>query len=217
MDEYTNRGTIMHLTLRDCTVINRGTIMHLDGHDNNVENRGYITHNEGGRVVIMGNNCNQTQQVKEKVVYRDRVIYRNRPVYKNSNEVGELQEKLRQMKKKLKDSADAQHVQGLENKIAYYENQNAKLKRNVEDLQREIDNTERQKLLKQIDNLKEQLKRSENRERTSRKQQYERGYQAGVVDGSNKKKEVFDWGVRPTKEQAEAIMRQLLIWLDCED
>ena len=73
------------------------------------------------------------------------------------------------------------------------------------------------KLLKEIEDLKENLQRSKNRERTSREQQYKKGYQAGVVDGSNKKKEVFDWGVKPSKKQAAALLSQLKVWLDCED
>ena len=220
MNEFTNRSTIMHLELSNCTVINRGTIMHLDGNDNQVENRGTIVHNEGGRVIVMGSGMIQQPQpqIKEKIVYRDRVVYRDRTVYKsNTEDVQKLKQQIQILQNKMKSSEDARYVQSLENKIVFYENRNAELKNEIENLKIDLENTSRTKLLKEIEDLKENLQRSKNRERTSREQQYKRGYQAGVVDGSNRKKEVFDWGVKPSKEQATALLSQLKVWLDCED
>lgn len=225
MADYFNSGTIMHLTLHDCTVINRGTIMHLDGENNQVENKGSIMHNDGDRVILMGSGINQQPQVKEKIVYKDRIVYRDRVIYRdrpsqkncNSNRVRELENKVEELKAMLKKSSDFNKVQRLENKVCYYETTNSELKAEIKYLKEELDSTDRQKLLSKVERLKDDLERSRNRERTSRHQQYELGYQAGVVDGSNKKKEVFDWGVRPTKEQAEALMKQFLIWLDCEE
>ena len=220
MEGYTNRGTVMHLTLHGCTIINQGTIMHLDGENNQIDNKGSIMHNDGGRVIIMGSGTYQSPQphtqIKKKVVYRDRIVYKDRPVY-NTQRIEELEQTIKKLKKQIRTSSDVENIQRLENKISYYEGLNFELKRDIDELHKELGNTERLKLLKEIENLKDRLKMSENRERTSRKQQYEKGYQAGVVDGSNKKKEVFDWDIKPTKEQAETLMKQLRIWLDCED
>lgn len=219
MGEYVNRSTVMHLELSNCTVINRGTIMHLDGCANQIENRGTIVHNEGGRVVVMGSGVSQQQpQVKEKIVYRDRVVYKDRTVYKTNNaEVEKLQHQVQQLQSQIRSSEDARYTHQLENKINFYESRNAELKREIDSLKEELENTSRTRLLKQIEDLKESIRRSENRERVSRDQQYKKGYQAGVADGSNRKKEVFDWGVRPSKEQAEKLLNQLKVWLDCED
>lgn len=230
MEEYTNRGTVMNLTLSNCTVINRGTIMHLGGNDNQIENRGSIMHNNGGRVIIMGTGCKtESPQPQERIIYKDRivyrdriqyrdkVIYRDRPSSKKAQQVKDLENELSQLKERIKDSKEGQKITQLENNIIFYECRNSELKQEIELLKAELEGTERTKLLKEIQRLQENLQRSENRERTSREQQYKKGYQAGVVDGSNKKKEVFDWGVRPSKEQAEAVVSQLRIWLDCEE
>ena len=219
MGEYVNRSTVMHLELSNCTVINWGTIMHLDGCANQIENRGTIVHNEGGRVIVMGSGVSQQQsQVKEKIVYRDRVVYKDRTVYKTNNaEVEKLQYQVQQLQSQIRASEDAKYTHQLENKINFYESRNAELKMEIDSLKEELENTSRTRLLKQIENLKESIRRSENRERVSRDQQYKKGYQAGVADGSNRKKEVFDWGVRPSKEQAEKLLNQLKVWLDCED
>ncbi len=112
---------------------------------------------------------------------------------------------------------EARNTERLEKIICFLENANRELKKDVEDLKADLEAADRMKLLREIEELKEKVQRSESRERISRHQQYIKGYQTGVVDGSNKKKEMFDWGVRPTKEQAEALMKQLRIWLDCED
>lgn len=219
MGEYVNRSTVMHLELSNCTVINRGTIMHLDGCANQIENRGTIVHNEGGRVIVMGSGVPQQQpQVREKIVYRDRVVYKDRTVYKTNNaEVEKLKHQVQQLQSQIRASEDARYTHQLENKINFYESRNAELKMEIDSLKEELENTSRTKLLKQIEDLKESIRRSENRERVSRDQQYKKGYQAGVADGSNRKKEVFDWGVRPSKEQAEKLLNQLKVWLDCED
>jgi DNA repair exonuclease SbcCD ATPase subunit len=176
-------------------------------------------HNDGGRVIIMGSGISPQPQIKERIVYRDRVVYRDRPTFnkEKTERVRELEEKVQNLKQQLRKSADHEKLQRLENKIKYYEYVNQEQKEAIEQLQNELDATDRVKLLKKIEDLKEELQRSRNRERTSREQQYAKGYQAGVVDGSNRKKEVFDWGVRPTKEQAEAFIKQLRIFLDCEE
>lgn len=220
MSNYSNSGTVMHLTLHGCTVINHGMIMHLDGNNNQIDNKGSIMHNDGGRVIIMGSGTSQQHQsIKEKIVYRDRVVYKNKPVRDNNDvrRINELEQQVMKLKTSLKASKDTAIIENLENRIESYESDMRKLQEQNTLLTEELERTERTKLLSQIEDLKEKLKRSENRERTSRRQQYQRGYQKGVLDGSNKKKEVFDWGLRPTKEQAEALMKQLRIWLDCED
>ena len=195
--------------------------MHLNGNNIQVENRGTIMHNNGGRVILMGSGVAQQQpqpEIKEKVIYRDRVVYRDKIVYKtDKSKVEELKIQIQKLKVKINSSENATYLNQLENEVNYYKNRNAELKQEVEDLRTDLENTSRMRLLREIEDLKESLKRSENRERISRDQQYQRGYQAGVVDGSNKKKEVFDWGVRPSKEQAAALLSQLKLWLDCED
>lgn len=217
MQEYNNSGTVRHLTLNGCTVINRGTIMHLNGSNNQIENDGTIMHNNGGRVIVMGSGVD-SPQIKEKIVYRDRVIYRDRPISntEKSERIKELEKEVRELKKKLKLSPEYEKMERLENRCNYYENAYYNQKEEIEQLQQELSAADRIKLQQQIEKLTEELHRSRNRERTSREQQYAKGYQAGVADGSNRKKEVFDWGVKPTREEARMLMKQLRIWLECE-
>lgn len=217
MQEYNNSGTVMHLTLNGCTVINRGTIMHLNGSNNQIENDGTIMHNNGGRVIVMGSGVD-SPQIKEKIVYRDRVIYRDRPISntEKSEHIKELEKEVRELKKKLKLSPEYEKMERLENRCNYYKNAYYNQKEEIEQLQQELSAADRIKLQQQIEKLTEELHRSRNRERTSREQQYAKGYQAGVADGSNRKKEVFDWGVKPTREEARMLMKQLRIWLECE-
>ena len=217
MQEYINKGTMMHLTLNGCTILNQGTIMHLNGENIQIDNKGTIMHNDGGRVIIMGSGCNQSQ-TKEKVVYRDRVIYRDRPIFgtEKSEQLRELEREVKELKQQLKRTPAYEKIERLENKCRYFENAYYSQKKEIEQLQQELSAADRIKLQQRIEQLTEELKRSKNRERTSREQQYAKGYQAGVVDGSNRKKEVFDWGVKPTREQADMMMKQLRIWLECE-
>ena len=219
MENYVIKGTIMHLTLRNCTVENHGTIMHLDGNENHIDNKGYIMHNNGGKVIIMGSGTDQQQPVKEKIVYRDKIVYRNRQTRSkcDSQYVRNLEEKVETLREQIKASSDVKNIERLQKTVNYLDSVNRELKKYIEELKTELESVENMKLLREIEELKEKVKKAENRERVSRTQQYEKGYQAGVVDGSNRKKEVFDWGVRPSKEQAEAIMKQLRIWLDRED
>lgn len=208
MKEYCNEGTVMQLESTNCTIINKGTIMHVDGCNNLIENYG----------TIMGGNGNVQPQVKQKIVYRERVVYRDRPTDESKSDVvNKLKLQIQQLVRHIKESENAKYLHRLENMVNFYENRCAQLNNELKCLKEELENTSRLRLLEQIEELKETLKRSENRERVSRNQQYDKGYQAGVVDGSNKKKEVFDWGVKPSKEEAAALLSQLKIWLDCED
>ncbi len=217
--EYQNKGTVMHLTLHNCTVQNSGTIMHLDGEGNHINNQGSIMHNDGGRVVVMGTGTYHQQPIKEKIIYRDRIVYRDHPTpsRKDTQRIKRLEEEIEYLKERIRNSTAASHTERLENTIKYLEKANHELKMNIEELKADLEATDRMKLLREIEELKEKVQKAKNRERTSRTQQYEKGYQAGVVDGSNKKKEVFDWGVRPSKEQAEALMKQFRIWIDYEE
>ncbi len=172
MSNYSNSGTVMRLTLHECTVINHGTIMHLDGNNNQIDNKGSIMHNDGGRVIIMGCGTSQQHQpIKEKVVYRDRVVYRNKPVRDDDDirRINELEQQVKKLKTSLKASKDTSIIENLENRIEAYESDMRNLQEQNALLLEELESTERTKLLSQIEDLKEKLKRSENRERTSRR------------------------------------------------
>lgn len=198
----------MNLEATNCTIVNKGTIMNIGGCSNVIENYG----------TVMGGYCQAQPQVHEKVVYRDRVVYRNRPPGKsNLDDVNVLKQQIQKLISQIKSSKNASIVHRLENDVSFYKKQCTELKKELERLKEELEDTNRTKLLKQIEELEENLKRSMNRERVSKQQQYEKGYQAGIVDGSNRKIEVFDWGVKPSREEAAALLKQIKIWLDCED
>lgn len=188
MKEYYNDGTVMQIESTNCIIINKGTIMKLCGKYNTINNYGTIM---GGAEVSSPES--------------------------NAEDINKLKLQIQQLQNLIKESENTRYVYELENRVIYLDTRCAELKNKLECLKKELENSNRTRLLEEIEKLKEHLKRSKNRERVSRNQQYDKGYQAGVVDGSNKKKEVFDWGVKPSREEAEALLSQLKIWLDCED
>jgi len=175
--------------------------MHLTLHNCTVQNNGTIMHLDGE-----GNHINNKGSIMHndggRVIIMGAGTYQQQPV----KEKIVYQDRIVYRDRPTPSKKDAQRIKKLEEQVENLKEQIRKSTeaRNAERLENTIsflENANRE-LKNNIEELKADL---------------EKGYQAGVVDGSNKKKEVFDWGVRPTKEQAEALMKQLRIWLDCED
>lgn len=182
---YENRGQVMHLTLHDCTVVNRGTIINMDGSSNQIENRGTIINNNGARVIY-----------KDRVEYRDRIVYRDREkvVYRDKTPK-ECEKELRQLRGTAK---------YLQQKCDELEAENKELTQAIED-------TERQKLLREIDDLKEKLHKARQRENVAVQQRKDAEREARVL-----KSQIWD-DFKPTKEACKQLYKNLKAFLDCED
>lgn len=198
MSDYDNNGIISHLTLNGCTVINHGTIAHLDGTNNHIDNRGTIAHNEGGRVIVAGSYQRMEPQVKvvykDRIVYRDRVVYRDRPAGKQTGMVTIKEEELRNLRGQAKYWLQ---------KSEELEGENTRLKQELED-------TERQKLLREIEDLKDKLKKARQRENVAVQQRKDAEKQARQTIAN-----VWDQ-YRPTKEACKQLYENLKAFLDCE-
>ena len=198
MSAYDNNGIISHLTLNGCTVINHGTIAHLDGTNNHIDNYGNIAHNEGGRVIVAGSYQRMEPQVKvvykDRIVYRDRVVYRDRPAGKPTGTVAIKEEELRTLRGQAKYWLQ---------KSEELEGENTRLKKELED-------TERQKLLREIEDLKDKLKKARQRENVAVQQRKDAEKQARQTIAN-----VWDQ-YRPTKEACKQLYENLKAFLDCE-
>lgn len=152
------------------------------------------------RRVVMGAGAavsqQQTQQTKTRVIYKNRVIYKDREkvVYrdKTSKECEKEMNKLRGIAKHLQDKCDALEVE------------NNELVKIVED-------TERQKLLREIEDLKEKLHKARQRENVAVQQRKDAEREARIA-----KSQIWD-DFKPTKEACKQLYKNLKAFLDCEE
>ena len=151
------------------------------------------------RRVVMGGEAavaqQHTQQTKPKVVYKDRIIYRDREkvVYRDKPQKEYEKEinKLRGIAKHLQEKCDA------------LEAENNELAKIVED-------TERQKLLREIEDLKDKLHKARQRENVAVQQRKDAEREARIA-----KSQVWD-DFKPTKEACKKLYLNLKAFLDCE-
>ena len=136
-----------------------------------------------------------TQQPKTQVIYKDRVIYkyREKVVYRDKPQKEYEKEinKLRGIAKNLQEKCDA------------LEAENNELAKIVED-------TERQNLLREIEDLKEKLHKARQRENVAVQQRKDAEREARIA-----KSQVWD-DFKPTKEACKKLYLNLKAFLDCE-
>ena len=137
----------------------------------------------------------QTQQAKTRVVYKDRIIYRDREkvVYRDKpqKEYEKEMNKLRGIAKHLQEKCDVLETEN---------NEMAKV----------IEDTERQKLLGEIEALREKLKRARQRENVAVQQRKDAEREAMIA-----KSQIWD-DFKPTKEQVKAFYKVVRIFMDSE-
>ena len=125
------------------------------------------------------------------MVYRDRVIYKDREVEKISED---CQQELRQLRGAVK---------WWKAKAETLEEENKELKQELED-------TERNKLLREMESLQDKLKAALNREQVLIHQRKEADRRARQTIGK-----VWD-EYRPTKEACRRVYENLKAFMDCE-
>lgn len=138
----------------------------------------------------------QTQQAKTRVVYKDRIIYRDREkvVYRDKpqKEYEKEMNELRGFAKHLQERCDALEA---ENK----------------DLAKIVEDTQRQKLLGEIEALREKLKRARQRENVAVQQRKDAEREARIA-----KSQIWD-DFKPTKEACKLLYMNLKAFLECEE
>ena len=179
-----------------------GGIVSIPGDTESIDMHGGIINLYGnvGRLIQHGGIINRFDRSSEpKVQYRDRVVYKDRVVYRDREKVvvrdrEECQRELRELRgafKWWKAKADA------------LEDENNELKQELED-------TERTKLLREIEDLQDKLKAARNREHVLIQQRKEADRRAQQTIAT-----VWD-EFRPTKEACRQLYENLKAFLDCE-
>ncbi len=151
------------------------------------------------RIVIDGEAAvaqQHTQQQKQKVVYKDRIVYRDREkiVYRDKPQK-EYEKELNQLRSTAKQ---------LQLKCDALEAENREFTQIIEE-------TERQKLLGQIEDLKEKLHKARQRENVAVQQRKDAEREARIA-----KSQVWD-DFKPTKEACKQLYKNLKAFLDCEE
>ena len=151
------------------------------------------------RIVIDGETAvaqQHTQQPKPKVVFKDRIVYRDREkiVYRDKPQK-EYEKELNQLRSTAKQ---------LQLKCDALEAENRELTQIIEE-------TERQKLLREIEDLKEKLHKARLRENVAVQQRKDAEREARIA-----KSQVWD-DFKPTKEACKQLYKNLKAFLDCEE
>ena len=151
------------------------------------------------RILIYGKDAvaqQHTQQPKPKVVFKDRIVYRDREkiVYRDKPQK-EYEKELNQLRSTAKQ---------LQLKCDALEAENRELTQIIEE-------TERQKLLREIEDLKEKLHKARQRENVAVQQRKDAEREATIA-----KSQVWD-DFKPTKEACKQLYKNLKAFLDCED
>ena len=194
-DLHIHGGVVSSVNCQGDVIMHGGVVQRMNVQGDCIQHGGIIQQRitmGGGAAVAQ----QQTQQAKTRVVYKDRIIYRDREkvVYRDKpqKEYEKEMNNLRGIAKQLQERCDA------------LEAENKELAQTVED-------TQRQKLLGEIEALQEKLKRARQRENVAVQQRKDAEREARIA-----KSQVWD-DFRPTKDACKKLYLNLKAFLDCED
>ena len=158
------------------------------------------------RILIYGKDAvaqQHTQQPKPKVVFKDRIVYRDREkiVYRDREKIVYRDKPQKEYEKELNQLRST--AKQLQLKCDALEAENRELTQIIEE-------TERQKLLREIEDLKEKLHKARLRENVAVQQRKDAEREARIA-----KSQVWD-DFKPTKEQVKAFYKIVRICMDCE-
>lgn len=142
-----------------------------------------------------------TQQPKTRVIYKDRVVYKDRIIYRDREKIVYRDKPSKEYEKEMNELRSI--AKQLQLKCDFLEAENKGLTQVVED-------TERQKLLREIEDLKEKLHKARQRENVAVQQRKDAEREARIA-----KSQVWD-DFKPTKEQVKAFYKIVRICMDCE-
>jgi hypothetical protein len=190
-DYHIHGGIIETINCQGNVIMHGGVVESLNVQGDCKQYGGIIEH----RILQQTQNPTTRVVYKDRIIYRDRVkvVYRDRPGLKPGMSVvsdDDMRELYEQAKYWLK-KADELEVE------------NTKLKK-------EIEATERQKLLREIDDLKEKLNKARQRENVAVLQRKDAEREALIA-----KSQVWD-DFKPTKEQVKSFYKIITNCMDCE-
>jgi hypothetical protein len=132
-----------------------------------------------------------------KVVYRDRIVWKDKVVYRD--------------KVVIRDREDCQkELRELRGAVKYWQSKADNLEQENQELKQYLDDTERDKLLREVEELSDKLKAALNREQVLIHQRKEADRRAQQTIAT-----VWD-EYRPTKEACRQLYENLKAFLDCE-
>ena len=155
-----------------------------------------------GRLIQHGGIINRFAEMglkqEPKVVYRDRIVYRDVIKYRD--------------KVVIRDREDCQReLRELRGAAKWWQAKADALEEENKELKQELEDTERTKLLREIEDLQDKLKASHNREQVLIHQRKESDRRAQQTIAT-----VWD-EYRPTKEACRQLYENLKAFLDCEN
>lgn len=141
----------------------------------------------------------QQQEKVPKVIYKDRIQWRDRIVYRDREKV---------VYKTPKETAD--ELRTAKGQARYWLKKSEELEAENKQLKLALEDTERQKLLAEIDDLQDKLKRARQRENVAVQARKDAEREAQVA-----KSQIWD-DFKPTKEACKQLYKNLKAFLDCE-
>lgn len=153
------------------------------------------------RIVLTGAAAvvQQHTERQPKVIYRDRVVYKDRVVYRDREKV---------VYKTPEETAN--ELRTAKGQARYWLKKSEELEAENKHLRLALEDTERQKLLSEIDDLREKLKRARQRENVAVQARKDAEREAQVL-----KSQIWD-DFKPTKKDCKQLYKNLKAFLDCE-
>ena len=153
------------------------------------------------RIIMVGGAAVAQQHTEQpKVIYKDRIQWRDRIVYQDREKV---------VYKTPKETAD--ELRTAKGQARYWLKKSEKLETENKQLRLALEDTYRQKLLAEIDDLRGKLKRARQRENVAVQARKDAEREAQVA-----KSQIWD-DFKPTKEACKQLYKNLKAFLDCEN
>lgn len=185
-----------------------GGVVSIPGDTECIEMHGGIIHLYGkvGRLIQHGGIVKryadvdgrpQQPQQQPRVEYRDRIVWKDKVVYRD--------------KVVIRDREDCQReLRELRGAAKYWQAKAEALSEENRELKQELEDTERTKLLREVEDLQIKLKASHNREQVliHQRREAERRAQQTIASAWDQ--------YRPTKEACRQVYENLKAFLDCE-
>ena len=195
-DVHSHGGVVESVQAARDVIIHGGVVERLTAHGDCKQYGGIVE-----RRIIMAGGAAVAQQHTEqpKVIYKDRIQWRDRIVYRDREKV---------VYKTPKEAAD--ELRTVKGQARYWMKKSEELEAENKQLKLALEDTERQKLLAEIDDLQDKLKRARQRENVAVQARKDAERRANQTIAN-----VWDQ-YRPTKEACKQLYENLKAFLDCE-
>ena len=191
-DIHIHGGVVESVQAARDVIIHGGVVERLTAHGDCKQYGGIVER----KIIQTGANANYQEP---KVIYKDRIQWRDRIVYRDREKV---------VYKTPKEAAD--ELRTVKGQARYWLKKSEELEAENKQLKLALEDTERQKLLAEIDDLRGKLKRARQRENVAVQARKDAERRANQTIAN-----VWDQ-YRPTKEACKQLYENLKAFLDCE-